>query len=49
MRFRHMGNTTVNALFIDGHCESRALLQVVAKDVSVTTNTPPGPGPAGGE
>ena len=44
MRFRHMGNTTVNALFVDGHCESRVLLQVVAKDVSVTTNTPPGPG-----
>jgi prepilin-type N-terminal cleavage/methylation domain-containing protein/prepilin-type processing-associated H-X9-DG protein len=49
MRFRHMGNTTVNALFIDGHCESRTLLDVTAKDVSITTNTQPGPGPGGGE
>jgi prepilin-type N-terminal cleavage/methylation domain-containing protein/prepilin-type processing-associated H-X9-DG protein len=36
MRFRHMNNTTVNALFIDGHVESRTLLQVVARDVSIT-------------
>lgn len=35
MRFRHMGNTTCNCLFVDGHVESRALGTVVAKDVSV--------------
>jgi prepilin-type N-terminal cleavage/methylation domain-containing protein/prepilin-type processing-associated H-X9-DG protein len=38
MRFRHMNNTMTNALFIDGHVESRALLQVVAKDVSISTS-----------
>jgi prepilin-type N-terminal cleavage/methylation domain-containing protein/prepilin-type processing-associated H-X9-DG protein len=48
MRFRHMGNTTVDALFVDGHVESRLLGTVTAKDISVN----PGPswtsGPAGG-
>jgi prepilin-type N-terminal cleavage/methylation domain-containing protein/prepilin-type processing-associated H-X9-DG protein len=46
MRFRHMNNTTVNALFIDGHVESRPLLQVTAKDISITTYL--GWGPADG-
>lgn len=49
MRFRHMNNTTVNALFIDGHVESRVLFTVTAKDVSVTTSTSWGPAPGGGE
>lgn len=49
MRFRHMGNTTMNALFIDGHCESRTLLQVTAKDVSITTNVGWGPSSGAGE
>jgi prepilin-type N-terminal cleavage/methylation domain-containing protein/prepilin-type processing-associated H-X9-DG protein len=49
MRFRHMNNTTTNALFIDGHVESRTLLTVVAKDIAITTNTSWGPGPGGGE
>jgi prepilin-type N-terminal cleavage/methylation domain-containing protein/prepilin-type processing-associated H-X9-DG protein len=35
MRFRHMGNTTCNFLFLDGHVESRALGQVRAMDVSM--------------
>jgi prepilin-type processing-associated H-X9-DG protein len=33
MRFRHMGNTTVNALFADSHVESRMLGSVVAQDI----------------
>jgi len=33
MRFRHMINTTANFLFVDGHVDSRALGQVVAKDL----------------
>lgn len=45
MRFRHMNNTTTNALFVDGHVESRPLLQVFAKDISVTVNLSWGPGP----
>jgi prepilin-type N-terminal cleavage/methylation domain-containing protein/prepilin-type processing-associated H-X9-DG protein len=45
MRFRHMNNTTINALFIDGHVESRQLLQVVGKDVSATVNLGWGPPP----
>lgn len=49
MRFRHMGNTTMNALFVDGHCENRTLLQVTAKDVSITTNTGWGPSSGAGE
>jgi prepilin-type N-terminal cleavage/methylation domain-containing protein/prepilin-type processing-associated H-X9-DG protein len=47
MRFRHMNNTTVNALFLDGHVESRALLQVIYKDVAVTTTLGWGPSPSG--
>jgi len=43
MRFRHMNNTTVNALFVDGHVESRRLLQVTAKDISITLNEGWGP------
>jgi prepilin-type processing-associated H-X9-DG protein len=46
MRFRHMGNTTVNALFVDGHVESRPLLGVTARDISITTTLGWGPGPA---
>ncbi len=49
MRFRHMGNTTMNALFIDGHVESRSLLQVVAKDVCIQTSTSWGTAPGQGE
>ena len=45
MRFRHMDNTTVNALFVDGHVESRTLLQVTAKDISITTSIGWGPVP----
>jgi prepilin-type N-terminal cleavage/methylation domain-containing protein/prepilin-type processing-associated H-X9-DG protein len=45
MRFRHMGNTTGNFLFVDGHVESRTLLTVTAKDVSITTNLGWSPGP----
>jgi len=33
MRFRHMGNTAMNALFVDGHVETRTLGQVVARDI----------------
>jgi prepilin-type processing-associated H-X9-DG protein/prepilin-type N-terminal cleavage/methylation domain-containing protein len=33
MRFRHMGNTTANFLFVDGHVESRTLGTVLAQDV----------------
>jgi prepilin-type processing-associated H-X9-DG protein len=33
MRFRHLNNTTVNALFVDGHVESRRLGDVRAKDI----------------
>ncbi len=33
MRFRHMGNTTANFLFCDGHVESRVIGTVVAKDI----------------
>lgn len=35
MRFRHLGNTTCNSLFLDGHVEPRALGQVRAMDVSM--------------
>ncbi|HUB24410.1 MAG TPA: prepilin-type N-terminal cleavage/methylation domain-containing protein [Tepidisphaeraceae bacterium] len=40
MRFRHLNNTTVNALFIDGHVEARALGTVRAKDISVDWYNP---------
>jgi prepilin-type N-terminal cleavage/methylation domain-containing protein/prepilin-type processing-associated H-X9-DG protein len=46
MRFRHNNNTTVNALFVDGHVESRKLGQVTAGDVCLnptsTFGKPPG-------
>ena len=32
-RFRHINNTTLNALFADGHCESRKVGEVLLKDV----------------
>jgi prepilin-type processing-associated H-X9-DG protein len=35
MRFRHLNNTTTNALYCDGHVESKALGQVVARDICV--------------
>jgi prepilin-type N-terminal cleavage/methylation domain-containing protein/prepilin-type processing-associated H-X9-DG protein len=35
MRFRHLGNTACNFLFLDGHVESRALGQVRAMDISM--------------
>jgi prepilin-type processing-associated H-X9-DG protein/prepilin-type N-terminal cleavage/methylation domain-containing protein len=35
MRFRHMGNTTANFLFCDGHVESRVIGTVVAQDICV--------------
>jgi len=38
MRFRHMGNTTLNVLFVDGHCDSRQLGQVILSDIC--TNAP---------
>jgi prepilin-type N-terminal cleavage/methylation domain-containing protein/prepilin-type processing-associated H-X9-DG protein len=38
MRFRHMGNTTVNVLFVDGHCDSRQIGQVILSDIC--TNAP---------
>jgi prepilin-type processing-associated H-X9-DG protein/prepilin-type N-terminal cleavage/methylation domain-containing protein len=33
MRFRHLGNTTGNFLFCDGHVDSKALGEVLCKDV----------------
>jgi prepilin-type N-terminal cleavage/methylation domain-containing protein/prepilin-type processing-associated H-X9-DG protein len=49
MRFRHMANTVTNALFVDGHVESRPLLQVFVKDICITTSlgVEPGPGSPG--
>jgi prepilin-type processing-associated H-X9-DG protein len=35
MRFRHLGNSTCNFLFMDFHVESRALRQVRAMDISL--------------
>jgi prepilin-type N-terminal cleavage/methylation domain-containing protein/prepilin-type processing-associated H-X9-DG protein len=40
MRFRHMGNTMANILFLDGHVESRALGEVTARDVSMNAIIP---------
>jgi prepilin-type N-terminal cleavage/methylation domain-containing protein/prepilin-type processing-associated H-X9-DG protein len=37
MRFRHMNNTRVNALFVDGHVESRALGDVKALDICLNS------------
>jgi prepilin-type N-terminal cleavage/methylation domain-containing protein/prepilin-type processing-associated H-X9-DG protein len=48
MRFRHMNNTTGNILFIDGHVESRVLMQVNAMDVSIQTSLGWGQAPGGG-
>jgi prepilin-type N-terminal cleavage/methylation domain-containing protein/prepilin-type processing-associated H-X9-DG protein len=45
MRFRHMGNTTVNALFVDGHVESRPLLTVKAGDIAIRTSQGSGQAP----
>ena len=33
MRFRHINNSTCNALFVDGHVESKRLGEVTARDV----------------
>jgi len=38
MRFRHMGDTTANFLFVDGHCDSRVLGNVILSDIC--TNPP---------
>jgi len=46
MRFRHMNNTTVNSLFVDGHVDSRILGEVVAKDVCANITLPFGRMPA---
>jgi prepilin-type processing-associated H-X9-DG protein len=40
MRFRHLGNTTANFLYADGHVESRALGTVVAKDIALNPVLP---------
>ena len=32
-RFRHIGNTTLNALYADGHCESKKVGELVLKDI----------------
>ena len=37
MRFRHLNNTTLNALFVDGHVEGRKLGDVTARDICVNT------------
>jgi prepilin-type N-terminal cleavage/methylation domain-containing protein/prepilin-type processing-associated H-X9-DG protein len=37
-RFRHVNNTTLNALFVDGHVDSRKVGQVTLRDVC--TNSP---------
>ena len=34
-RFRHMGNTTLNALYADGHVDSKKVGEIKIKDVSV--------------
>jgi prepilin-type processing-associated H-X9-DG protein/prepilin-type N-terminal cleavage/methylation domain-containing protein len=44
MRFRHMNNTETNALFADGHVESRKLADVHIKDLGVNFVTPTGAG-----
>jgi prepilin-type processing-associated H-X9-DG protein len=41
MRFRHMGGTTCDALFVDGHVESRLLGTVTAMDISINAGPPP--------
>jgi prepilin-type N-terminal cleavage/methylation domain-containing protein/prepilin-type processing-associated H-X9-DG protein len=33
-RFRHINNTTLNAVFADGHCESRKVGEVKYKDIA---------------
>jgi prepilin-type N-terminal cleavage/methylation domain-containing protein/prepilin-type processing-associated H-X9-DG protein len=35
LRYRHMGATKTNALFVDGHVESRGIGQVLVQDVCV--------------
>jgi prepilin-type processing-associated H-X9-DG protein len=35
-----MQNTVTNLLFVDGHVESRALGQVLAKDICVNFTSP---------
>jgi prepilin-type N-terminal cleavage/methylation domain-containing protein/prepilin-type processing-associated H-X9-DG protein len=35
MRFRHLGNTTADFLYCDGHADTRTLGSVVAKDICV--------------
>jgi prepilin-type N-terminal cleavage/methylation domain-containing protein/prepilin-type processing-associated H-X9-DG protein len=40
MRFRHMNNTTINVLFVDGHADSKKIGEVVAKDVCANVTLP---------
>ena len=35
LRYRHLNNTAANALFVDGHVESRGLGAVLAVDICV--------------
>jgi prepilin-type processing-associated H-X9-DG protein len=42
MRFRHMKNTTVNILFVDGHVESQVIGQPTAKELCVNVPWPKG-------
>jgi prepilin-type processing-associated H-X9-DG protein len=36
LRFRHMQNTSLNALFVDGHVEGRKVGEVMVRDITVT-------------
>jgi prepilin-type N-terminal cleavage/methylation domain-containing protein/prepilin-type processing-associated H-X9-DG protein len=36
LRFRHLQNTSLNALFVDGHVEGRKVGEVMVRDVTVT-------------
>ena len=40
MRYRHMDNTTMNVLFVDGHVESRTIGTVHAIDICLNHTTP---------
>ena len=35
MRFRHMNNSMMNALYVDGHVEQKAVGTVIAMDVCI--------------
>jgi prepilin-type N-terminal cleavage/methylation domain-containing protein/prepilin-type processing-associated H-X9-DG protein len=40
MRFRHMNNTEINALYADGHVESKKIGEVTTRDISSNYVTP---------